>query len=76
VRKSDFNIKIPHFIKIRSVGVELHVDRRAAMTKLKVAFCNLTKAPEKDEEEIKRREGWEYEDERQMTETQMNVGMN
>jgi hypothetical protein len=46
------------------------------MTKLKVAFCNFTKAPEKDEEERKRREGWEYEDERQMRKTQMNVGMN
>jgi hypothetical protein len=47
-------------MKIRSVGVELfHADWRTAMTKLKVAFCNFTKAPEKDEEERKRREGWE-----------------
>jgi hypothetical protein len=35
-------------MKIRSVGAELfHADWRTAMTKLKVAFCSFTKAPEK-----------------------------
>jgi hypothetical protein len=45
-------------MKILSVGVELfHADWRTAMAKLKVAFCDFTKLPEKDEEERKRHEG-------------------
>jgi len=47
-------------MKIRSLGVHLfHADWRTAVTKLKVSFCNFTKAPEEDEEERKRHEGWE-----------------
>jgi hypothetical protein len=36
-----------------------HADWGTAMSKLKVAFCNFTKAHDKDEEERKRHEGRE-----------------
>jgi len=45
-----FSKKLPNFKKIRPVGAELfhgyeQTDRRAGMTKLKVAFRNLANAP-------------------------------
>jgi hypothetical protein len=42
------NTQISSFMKIRAVGAELfHADRRTGMSKLLVAFRNLTNAPKK-----------------------------